>query len=288
MLRGDTGSWTRAQMFLGFYLFAALALLVTTSFLGLRRYLRQRDAEMSSDVTVSWLGGGIAIIAAVMLIAYIAPIPGQVLASIEFPKLTGDAEGTTASEYGWGDEGADQSLAEAATTANDPSADQKEMHSETMKEGGEAGDVGDGNRQDGPAGKQAGGKKKSPGAEGESKSESKQSQAENSSGDKQESAEQGKGEQQRSESQSPGDTKPNQKPPGDESQQNSQPDGRPEDSSTPSQRPSATEALSKLADGFGSLVKLLVVLALAAVVIGFLWKNRDRFLEWLRRPAECR
>ena len=54
-LRDDPATWQRAQRLLAFYLFSALSLLVTTSFLGLRRYLRQRKAEMPNEVSIGWI-----------------------------------------------------------------------------------------------------------------------------------------------------------------------------------------------------------------------------------------
>ena len=40
------------------YVASGLGLLLTTSFLGLRRYLRQRRLEMPNEMTVVWLGAG--------------------------------------------------------------------------------------------------------------------------------------------------------------------------------------------------------------------------------------
>lgn len=63
-------------LFLALYLASALSLLVTTSFLGLRRYLRQRSAEMPSSVTFSWIKFGALVICGVLLLALILPRPG--------------------------------------------------------------------------------------------------------------------------------------------------------------------------------------------------------------------
>lgn len=49
------------------YISSALGLLVTTSLLGVRRYLRQRKAKIPAAMTVSWLGLG-----AVMIVAFLA------------------------------------------------------------------------------------------------------------------------------------------------------------------------------------------------------------------------
>ncbi len=62
-LRNDADTWNHAQRLLAFYLFSSLSLLVTTSFLGLRRYLRQRRVDMPVDVSIAWLFGGLAMIA---------------------------------------------------------------------------------------------------------------------------------------------------------------------------------------------------------------------------------
>ena len=58
------------------YMGAALGLLVTTSFLGLRRYLRQRYLRMPAAVALAWLklGGGVAFV--VLVAALLLPRPG--------------------------------------------------------------------------------------------------------------------------------------------------------------------------------------------------------------------
>ena len=61
-LRSDANTWSAAKRYLGAYLFAACSLLVTNSFLGMRRYLRQRRVDMPPSVAVSWLGGGMALV----------------------------------------------------------------------------------------------------------------------------------------------------------------------------------------------------------------------------------
>ena len=54
------------------YVASGLALLVTTSFLGLRRYLRQRKAKIPAALTASWLGlGGVLIVVFLVLGAFL-------------------------------------------------------------------------------------------------------------------------------------------------------------------------------------------------------------------------
>lgn len=57
------------------YVACALGLLLSTSFLGLRHYLRQRKLELPLEMAASWLilGGGM--IAAIMLVAFLLPRP---------------------------------------------------------------------------------------------------------------------------------------------------------------------------------------------------------------------
>jgi Domain of unknown function (DUF4129) len=57
------------------YVASALALLVTTSFLGLRRYLRQRRVEMPAPMAANWVGIGAVLIVVVMLLAALIPRP---------------------------------------------------------------------------------------------------------------------------------------------------------------------------------------------------------------------
>lgn len=63
-------------LFLASYLAAALGLLVTTSFLGLRRYLRQRYLKMPPTIAVAWLKFGIGVVLLVLIGAIFLPRPG--------------------------------------------------------------------------------------------------------------------------------------------------------------------------------------------------------------------
>lgn len=62
--------------FLAVYLAAALSLLITTSFLGMRRYLRQRFVEMSTGIAVGWVRFGVLLAVAVLILAMVLPRPG--------------------------------------------------------------------------------------------------------------------------------------------------------------------------------------------------------------------
>ena len=160
-LRNQLDSWSRARWLLAFYLFASLSLLVTTSFLGLRRYLRQRSVEMPSDVSIGWLTGGLGIIALIMALAYLAPIPGRAIAMFEPPQWLNSPGDTVASRFGWGEEGADESSEGDSATSADKNEAEKEPQGMRTEANAPPSDTGDGNRKEGPAGSQSGGQKNS-------------------------------------------------------------------------------------------------------------------------------
>src|SRR4029078_11473226 len=58
------------------YLGAALSLLMTTSCLGLRRYLRQRSVEMPTNVAFGWVKFGVVLAGSVLVVAMLLPRPG--------------------------------------------------------------------------------------------------------------------------------------------------------------------------------------------------------------------
>lgn len=168
------GSWERAKWMLVLYLFTSLSLLVVTSFLNLRRYLRQRSTEMSFQVTLAWLAGGVGMIFLILLIAYVAPVPGQTLVSWRVPDFLSESDSTMANRMGWGDEGAhqtdDQTPATAAPRADAQKPEGAPQRDSTnqpdAKPGGESG-----NRDDGPVGKESGGKKPADSSQPSGKSE---------------------------------------------------------------------------------------------------------------------
>jgi Domain of unknown function (DUF4129) len=76
LLPAAAGSRRMGLIFVVLYMSAALGLLVTTSFLGLRRYLRQRYLRMPAVVAMAWLklGGGVALV--ILAAALLLPRPG--------------------------------------------------------------------------------------------------------------------------------------------------------------------------------------------------------------------
>ena len=66
----------RAFLLLWVYVASALGLLLTTSFLGLRRYLRQRNLQMPPAIAATWVGLGTGLAVAILLHLHTATSPG--------------------------------------------------------------------------------------------------------------------------------------------------------------------------------------------------------------------
>ena len=74
------------------YVASALGLLMTTSFLGLRRYLRHRKIEMPDNMAKAWLSVGTGLIVVLMVAALILPRPDNGPEWKDLSKLFGDKE----------------------------------------------------------------------------------------------------------------------------------------------------------------------------------------------------
>ena len=91
------------------YVASALALLVTTSFLGLRRYLRQRRIEMPAPMAATWVGIGAVLIVIVMLLAALIPRPNAEYAISQVPWQATSPGGMSSSRFGAGRDGSQES-----------------------------------------------------------------------------------------------------------------------------------------------------------------------------------
>lgn len=87
------------------YLFSALGLLLTTSFLSLRRYLRQRQMEMPAQMTSAWLiAGGVLVVATIAIVAMI-PRPAAEYEVAKLPVVFGSPGQKQTSRYAQGNDG---------------------------------------------------------------------------------------------------------------------------------------------------------------------------------------
>ena len=214
----------RSQAFnlLLFYVGSGLGLLLTTSFLGLRRYLRQRRMEMPNDMAGMWLGvGGVMILVLLLLCSWL-PRPSS---AWKLPSaLRVDSEHVDPNRWGMGEGPKDEE--QGSRTVNDPEKNGKGAATKAGKKG--AGNKGSNKGSGSPAkgkgnsgskgqsknsksGQKSGSQSKS-GQSGKKGTSSKQgggNQKGNKSGQKGESAQREKGgaksQQQNSQSQENGD-----------------------------------------------------------------------------------
>jgi hypothetical protein len=100
-----TGVRERAFYLLFGYFACSFSLLVTTSFLGLRRYLSQRGVEIPFDFAATWLGMGLLGTLLFLGLCMLLPLPGREYGLFDLPFDIQSSEGMTASRYGWGGEG---------------------------------------------------------------------------------------------------------------------------------------------------------------------------------------
>ncbi len=100
----DTAARQYAFQLLFVYTASGLGLLLSTSFLGLRRYLRQRRQEMPLRMVNLWLGIGVALIAGVMFAAMLLPRPNAEYAISDVPFHVGSPR-QHSSPHGMGSEG---------------------------------------------------------------------------------------------------------------------------------------------------------------------------------------
>jgi hypothetical protein len=84
--RNDAAARRAGFIYLFVYVAAALGLLLTTSFLGLRRYLRQRYLEMPGAIAFGWVRFGVGVAVLVLVGALLLPRPGanQAWASLRY------------------------------------------------------------------------------------------------------------------------------------------------------------------------------------------------------------
>lgn len=280
------------------YVGSALALLLTTSFLGLRRYLRQRKLQMPPAMTGLWMGFGAALILLVLAVCSVLPRPSPEYAAGSF---TGhlDSEQLNASQYA--------QLSDSAT--QDPSGQGKPGEGQGQQPEGQqsqsSAGQGDSQGQSSQSGGQSEGSQSegSPSSQGEGKQPGgQQGQSGGGSGQGKtpggEQASQGQNQPQQQQSQQ----QPPEQQPQESSQQQQQSKSAEQSQSSSSPSKSWMPEMSDLSSGLSTIARwvlnLVLVLAVLYVVIrywrqlvaGFqqLFKSWRDFLAQLfgRKPSE--
>jgi hypothetical protein len=139
----DEGRQASAFRWLALYLASGLCLLLITSFLGLRRYLRRRNLEMPAAMTTSWIGVGGVMIVVLLLGAMLLPLPGarNDWALAVRDRLLDSPEREASSTAPVKVDGVDSQDANAAQTPNSEAQDEsKGQPGESGTQSGEQGD----------------------------------------------------------------------------------------------------------------------------------------------------
>jgi hypothetical protein len=282
------------------YAASALALLLSTSFLGLRRYLRKRRLEMPVEMTANWLGIGGIIIVVVLGVCMLIPRPGAEIsvAQLPFPKMGNDK--LTPSPSNVGSDG----------QKKDPNA-RAGSAEQTKQPGGQNGQASGAGNQQGQSGQNS---------NQQGQQQSQNSNQNNSSPQQQNSSGQPNQQKSADNQQSPGGQKSNDpmnKSSGEPGQtntpnsrntppasnpsnpssksattiQNQQAQSSPQQGNPSSSPPASAPRPSILPPvlGFGSLLNFLMYAAFAAI-LGFLaWKyRRELAAGWLQLLKELR
>jgi hypothetical protein len=303
------------------YVAAALALLVTTSFLNLRRYLRQRRVEMPLTIAGTWVGLGGVLIAIIMFAAALIPRPAAEIAMSRVPWQVGSPGGLSASRMSVNRDGGEEKKENEDATAGERTDEKSPDSSDRQGEGKAEGKTGKASSQaksgdsqqsqateqgkEGQSGSQAkDGKSGDQESEDSKQSKSPGSQAESQSASGQQSQQRGpnekSGDQQaqsqskdQSKSQSGDQQKDQSDDQGKEGQQQQAQQNQP-DKNTPNEdrdrqgpggrTPSPTSIVQSATSALGGLAGLLKIafyVILALAVVYLVWKYRHQVLQTL-------
>lgn len=268
----DEGGRRYAFVLLLIYVASGLSLLVTTSFLGLRRYLRQRNVEMPLPIAATWVSVGGVVIAVVMLLAALIPRPSAEFAISQLPYRISSPGGTEATRYAPGNDGADEQEepGEAVSEREDaPTGDAVDNQPRDETAGGE-----DGERQ---GGTEQGDQPSESGERGDTRPGEEQARSENAPREQPSQEPSDRQEEQ----ESPGEDSPESHRAPDEPNRERQSPPREAPSSESSSPPSTTSLLDKLQSLLGGLLGLLKTLfyvALAALALYYAWRYRHELL----------
>jgi hypothetical protein len=156
-------------LFLMGYVASGLCLLMTTCFLGLRRYLRQRKLKMPPAMTGVWLTCGLILIAALLGAGAVLPRPNSEYALFDLKSLTGGElfasshaplSDSPAKGPGEGGNSPDKEGKEGEANGNSGQKEKGAGSGEGNNSGGQQGEKsGDGQKGGNEQGKQQGGEK---------------------------------------------------------------------------------------------------------------------------------
>jgi hypothetical protein len=120
---GDLASRRYVFKLMVVYVGCGLGLLLTTSFLSIRKYLRQRRLEMPVEMAAAWLGVGAALIGGLLLFSFLLPRPNPEYSIAQLPmRWTTPERGT--SRHAVGSDGQKQGSAAQGAKPGEPGSQQ--------------------------------------------------------------------------------------------------------------------------------------------------------------------
>ncbi len=309
------------------YVACGLGLLLNTSFLGLRRYLRQRNLLMPPEMAATWLGVGATMIALVLVLVWLLPRPSSEYSVSQLDMFK--SKPLDPSRWGWGKDGTKQSGETRQTSASgeggqesDDAQSSKKGDSKSKASGkgkeSQQGSEGDGDKSSGgdksEGGKSSGGKgtgkDKSDGGSKTKESGSDGQKGKGKTGDdakagnKQDSTEK-QGQQSDSQADSKaepsGDESPDQSAQQDDQQsqdsgQESPPDAAQEDSASQGSSPSRpsppsriSQWLSQISPNLAQIIQWIFYLLVIGALVALAVIYRTQLLAaWKKLLAELR
>jgi hypothetical protein len=269
------------------YVGSGLGLLLTTSFLGLRRYLRHRKLQMPVAMTGVWLTVGAILIGALLLTGALLPRPTAEYPLLELAGLAGSTERKASDVAPKGDSpgkdkgrGTSDKPGQERKDAKGSGKDGSNKEGENQGGGKSSGREGQGKDKDGK-GK---GDAKGDGAKGDSKSEKAQDAAKSQQGkDKTDAKGDSKSDKAKDDARSQKAKEKTDQPRG--SKESAPPNEPP---SSPSS--SSSEWLSDLGKRLATLLKWIVAILVGLIVAFYLLRTGLKFLanftDWARRLLE--
>ncbi|MFN0018750.1 MAG: DUF4129 domain-containing protein [Pirellulaceae bacterium] len=300
------GSRRFAFWMMAIYVASALLLLLNTSFLGLRRYLRQRRLEMPLDMAATWLAVGTVMVAALLIAVYILPSPSPEYSLSQLDVFK--SKNWDASQYSpGGPDGSEKG--ESQQKADKEGAEQKGGEKSEDKGGGDkSGDksgqqnAGQNNKAedqgDSKSGEKGGGKQ-----QGKNGEKSKSEQGEKGKGEKGDKSDQEKGKSENKQSKdkqqnggkqgkggssSKSQSSKSEKQDQESKNQESKSQGKPPQNN-PQSKFQPSNLIPRIPSSLGTILKWLfyLAIAIAAVVFAYIYR-KELIAAWNKLLAELR
>lgn len=269
----DVERRSSAFRYLWVYVAAGLGLLLTTSFLGLRRYLRQRKLMMPGAMTAKWIGMGAALAVAILIVCLILPRPNAAYSVTKLVDVVSEKIGK-ASEHAFGSDDAGEGEGKRAGREARPEESEQNGEGQKGNDGKQAGQTsktgqpasGDGGKKDGSSNTKGGKQNQGEGDKNNQSEQADSSSKEKNSGQGQDNqSKTGEEPQDKNKDSGGGRFESEEQTQGGRSEQKSQ------------------SSSSNIGSKIATLVKWLIYLALAIAVVYFAVKHWETIKSALAR-----